>query len=104
MSPGNGLQHLANLTWGTGDSVNINPKVLNKNIVFAKAVRGYKEEEVDDRIVMSGIYFDRENYADEVELHLNNYEIENRDGKTYAVFKNQETKISKPNSKAAPAP
>ena len=49
-------------------------------------------EDVDDRIVMSGIYFDRENYADEVELRLNNYEIEIRDGKTYAVFKNQETK------------
>lgn len=49
-------------------------------------------EDVDDRIVMSGIYFNRENYADEVELHFNNYEIEIRDGKTYAVFKNQETK------------
>lgn len=54
------------------------------------------KENVDDKVVMSGIYFDREYYADEVELHLNNYEIENRDGKTYAVFKNQETKISKP--------
>lgn len=53
-------------------------------------------EDVDDKIVMSGIYFDRENYADEVELHLGNYEIEVRNGKTYAVFKNQETKISKP--------
>lgn len=54
------------------------------------------KEEVDDEIVMSGIYFDREYYADEVELHLNNYEIEIRNGKTYAIFKNQETKISKP--------
>ena len=54
------------------------------------------KEDTDDRIVMSGIYFDRENYADEVELHLGNYEIEIRDGKTYAIFKNQETKNSKP--------
>lgn len=54
------------------------------------------KEDTNDEIVMSGIYFDRENYADEVELHLGNYEIEVRDGKTYAVFKNQETKISKP--------
>lgn len=57
------------------------------------------KEDTDDRIVMSGIYFDRENYADEVELHLGNYEIEIRDGKTYAVFKNQETKNSKPKFK-----
>jgi hypothetical protein len=48
---------------------------------------------------MSGIYFDREYYADEVELHLGNYEIEIRDGKTYAVFKNQETKTLKPKFK-----
>jgi hypothetical protein len=54
------------------------------------------KEDTNDKIVMSGIYFDRENYADEVELHLGNYEIEVRDGKTYAVYKNQETKISKP--------
>ena len=54
------------------------------------------KEDTDNKIVMSGIYFDRENYADEVELHLGNYEIEVRDGKTYAVYKNQETKISKP--------
>ena len=53
------------------------------------------KEDTDDRIVMSGIYFDRENYADEVELHLGNYEIEIRDGKTYAIFKNPETKNSK---------
>ena len=57
------------------------------------------KEDIDDRVVMSGIYFDRENYADEVELHLNNYEIEIRDGKTYAIFKNQETKNSKPRFK-----
>lgn len=57
------------------------------------------KEDTDDKIVMSGIYFDRENYADEVELHLGNYEIEIRDGKTYAVFKNQETKNSKPRFK-----
>lgn len=52
-------------------------------------------EDVDDRVVMSGIYFDRENYADEVELHLNNYEIEIRNGKTYAIFKNQKTETLK---------
>lgn len=52
-------------------------------------------EDVDDKIVMSGIYFDRENYADEVELHLGNYEIEIRDSKTYAVFKNQKNKTLK---------
>ena len=57
------------------------------------------KEDTNDKIVMSGIYFDREIYADEVELHLGNYEIENRDGKTYAVFKNQETKNSKPKFK-----
>ena len=50
------------------------------------------KEDRHDEIVMSGIYFDREYYADEVELHLGNYEIEVRDGKTYAIFKNQETK------------
>ena len=54
------------------------------------------KEDTNDEVVMSGIYFDRENYANEVELHLGNYEIEVRDGKTYAVYKNQETKISKP--------
>ena len=57
------------------------------------------KENTEDKIVMSGIYFDNENYADEVELHLGNYEIEIRDGKTYAVFKNQETKNSKPKFK-----
>ena len=57
------------------------------------------KEDTEDKIVMSGIYFDKENYADEVELHLGNYEIEIRDGKTYAVFKNQETKNSKPKFK-----
>lgn len=45
------------------------------------------KEDTEDKAVMSGIYFDREYYADEVELHLNNYEIEIRDGKTYAIFK-----------------
>ena len=54
------------------------------------------KEDTNDKIVMSGIYFDKEYYADEVELHLGNYEIEVRDGRTYAVFKNQETKIPKP--------
>lgn len=57
------------------------------------------KEDRHDEIVMSGIYFDRENYADEVELHLGNYEIEVRDGKTYAVFKNQKTKTLKPKFK-----
>ena len=56
-------------------------------------------EDVDDRVVMSDIYFDREYYADEVELHLNNYEIEIRDGKTYAIFKNQKTETLKPKFK-----
>ena len=46
------------------------------------------KKDIDDKVVMSGIYFDKEYYADEVELHLNNYEIEIRNGKTYAVFKN----------------
>ena len=54
-----------------------------------------ESKEDTDRIVMSGIYFDREHYADEVELRLNNYEIEIRDGKTYAVFKNQKNKTLK---------
>ena len=57
------------------------------------------KEDTDDRIVMSGIYFDRENYADEVELHLNNYEIEIRDGKTYAVFKNTLERLIEPKFK-----
>ena len=46
-------------------------------------------EDVDDEILMSDIYFDREYYADEVELHLDNYNLEIRDGIVYAVFKNQ---------------
>lgn len=46
-------------------------------------------EDVDDEILMSGIYFDRKYYADEVELHLDNYNLEIRDGRVYAVFKNQ---------------
>ena len=46
-------------------------------------------EDVDDEILMSDIYFDREYYADEVELHLDNYNLEIRDGRVYAVFKNQ---------------
>lgn len=57
------------------------------------------KEDTENKTVMAGIYFDREYYADEVELHLGNYEIEIRGGKTYAVLKNQETKISKPNFK-----
>ena len=57
------------------------------------------KEDMEDKTVMAGIYFDREYYADEVELHLNNYEIEIRDGKTYAIFKNKETKILKPRFK-----
>ena len=64
---------------------NAEAKTLEKLVV--------SKEEVDDGIVMSDIYFDKENYADEVELHLGNYEIETRDGKTYAIFKNQENKI-----------
>ena len=61
------------------------------------------KEDTNEDIVMSGIYFDREYYADEVELHLNDYEIEIRNGKPYAVFKNQETKISKPSFKIGDA-
>ena len=53
-------------------------------------------EDVNDEIVMSGIYFDREYYADEVELHLGNYEIEIRNGRTYAIFKKSKTEILKP--------
>ncbi len=56
-------------------------------------------EDVDDKIVMSDIYFDNEYYADEVELHLDNYEIEIRDGKTYAIFKNQKTETLNPKFK-----
>ena len=50
------------------------------------------KEDTNDKVVMASIYFDREYYDDEVELHLGNYEIEIRDGKTYAIFKNQKTK------------
>jgi hypothetical protein len=57
------------------------------------------KEDTDDKVVIPSIYFDREYYADEVELHLGNYEIEIRDGKTYAIFKNQETKTLKPKFK-----
>jgi hypothetical protein len=56
-------------------------------------------EDVDDEILISGIYFDREYHADEVELHLGNYEIEIRDGRTYAVLKNQKTKTLEPKFK-----
>lgn len=45
------------------------------------------KEDVNNEILMSGIYFDRKYHADEVELHLGNYEIEIRDGRTYAVLK-----------------
>ena len=48
------------------------------------------KEDTNDKVVMAGIYFDREYYADEVELHLGNYEIKVRDGKTYAVRKQLE--------------
>ena len=37
--------------------------------------------------VISGIYLNSYDYADEVELNLGDYEIEVRDGKTYAVLK-----------------
>ena len=37
--------------------------------------------------VISGIYLNSYDYADEVELNLGDYEIEVRDGKTYAVKK-----------------
>ena len=57
------------------------------------------KEDTDNRDVMSGIYFDRENYADEVELHLGNYEIEIRNGNTYAIFKNQKTETLNPKFK-----
>ena len=53
------------------------------------------KEDTDDRVILSGICFDRENYADEVELHLGNYEIEIRDGKTYAVFKSKTKTLEK---------
>ena len=62
-----------------------------------KLIESKKDTNV--KVVMSGICFNREYYADEVELYLGNYEIEVRDGRTYAVFKNQETKISKPKFK-----
>ena len=42
-------------------------------------------EEFDE--VISGIYLNSYEYADEVELNLGDYEIEVRDGKTYAVKK-----------------
>ena len=57
--------------------------------MFSKTV---DKDEVNNEIVMSGIYFDREHYADEVELHLGDYEIEIRNGKTYAVYKKLKTK------------
>jgi hypothetical protein len=57
------------------------------------------KEDTDDKTVMSGIYFDREYYADEVELHLGNYEIEVRDGKIYAVFKNTSERLIEPKFK-----
>ena len=57
------------------------------------------KEDIDDKVVMSDIYFDREYYADKVELHLNNYNIKIRDGKIYAVFKNEKNKTLKPKFK-----
>ena len=56
-------------------------------------------DDTNDEVVISGIYFDRKYHADEVELHLNDYKIEIRDGKTYAIFKNQKNKITKPRFK-----
>ena len=81
------------------DSIKENGYKWNEeNKTLEKLVES-KEEDTDDRLVMSGIYFDRENYADEVELHLGNYEIEIRNGKTYAIFKNQKTETLKPKFK-----
>ena len=57
------------------------------------------KEDTNDEVVVAGIYFNRGHYSDEVELHLGNYDIEVRDGKTYAIFKNKETKESKPKFK-----
>lgn len=84
-------QKLFNAIKDNGYKWNAETKTLEKLVE--------SNEDVDDKIVMSGIYFDRENYADEVELHLNNYEIEIRDGKTYAIFKNQKTETLKPKFK-----
>jgi hypothetical protein len=52
-------------------------------------------DDTNDEVVVSGIYFDRTYHADEVELHLNDYKIEIRDGKTYDIF----NKIVKPKFK-----
>ena len=48
--------------------------------------KDYRGCNTDDDVV-SGIYLNDTDYADEVELWLGNYEIEVRDGKTYAVKK-----------------
>ena len=70
-----------------------NPEIKKlENLIESK-------EDRHDEIVMSGIYFDREHYADEVELHLGNYEIEVRDGKIYAVFKNTSERLIEPKFK-----
>ena len=70
-----------------------NPEIKKlENLIESK-------EDRHDEIVMSGIYFDREHYADEVELHLGNYEIEIRDGKFYAVFKNTLERLIEPKFK-----
>ena len=51
---------------------------------LAKDLKMWNEE---TDVVISGIYLNSYDYADEVELNLGDYEIEVRDGKTYAVKK-----------------
>lgn len=80
------------------DAIKENGYVWNpENKTLEKLIES--KEDIENKTVLAGIYFNRDYYADEVELHLNNYEIEIRDGKTYAIFKNKETKISKPKFK-----
>ena len=55
---------------------------LNSNDMETKVVDGFMQ---DGKTV--GVIFDGAAYGDEVELHLGDYEIEVRDGKTYAVRK-----------------
>lgn len=75
-----------------------------QQLFYAIKANGYKwnaetktleklvESKEDNKTVIAAICFNREDYADNVELNLGDYEIKTRKDKTYAVLKNAETK------------
>lgn len=80
------------------DAINANGFKWNPETKTLEKLTELKEN-VDDKVVIAGIDFNREDYDDEVELNLGNYEIEVRDGKIYAVFKNTLDRLIEPKFK-----